>query len=506
MPRTTTIEVPLNRVEGDLEVRVTLEQGRVADAWSAGVMYRGIERILAGRGALDGLVITPRVCGICGTAHLLAAARALEAITGVQPPPNALRVRSLALCAEFVQSDVRHGVLSFLADFASPYYAGAPLHEEAARRYEPLKGDSVIEVVRETKRLLEIVAVFGGQWPHSSFIVPGGVTSNPTIGDVTQSCMILRRFQSWYERRILGCSVERWAEVQSPAALDAWLDERPEHRDSELGLFLRLARDADLDQIGQAHGAFLCFGLDSVDAEGETSWLAPPAFVEGETVHPFDPDHIREHIEHSWFCGNEGGVPPLESKAQPIATRSEGHKYSWCTAPRYRGRAAEMGPLAEGLAARDPLLTSLVRQQGASVLTRELARLTRPAWLLPTIEQWIRGIELGAPFYEPTPRPEDGEGLGLVEATRGGLGHWVRLSRGRIERYRILTPTGWNGAPRDSEGQRGPWEEALVGAPVPDEADPMVLGHIVRSFDACLVCAVHRLRPTNGASTLLRRV
>ena len=81
-----TINVPLNRVEGDLEIRVELDGGLVSDAWSSGTMFRGFENILTGRGALDGLVITPRICGICGTAHLTAASKALDAISGVEPP------------------------------------------------------------------------------------------------------------------------------------------------------------------------------------------------------------------------------------------------------------------------------------------------------------------------------------------------------------------------------------------------------------------------------------
>ena len=80
---TRKLLVPLNRVEGDLEIRVELRDGHVVDAWSAGTMYRGFENVMAGRSALDGLVITPRICGMCSTAHLTAAAKALDAISGL---------------------------------------------------------------------------------------------------------------------------------------------------------------------------------------------------------------------------------------------------------------------------------------------------------------------------------------------------------------------------------------------------------------------------------------
>ena len=100
MPETRKISVPLDRVEGDLEISVEIDHGVVSNAWSSGLMYRGFERIMIGRGALDGLVITPRICGICTTSHLTAASRALDMIAAVMPPPNAVRVRNLALMAE----------------------------------------------------------------------------------------------------------------------------------------------------------------------------------------------------------------------------------------------------------------------------------------------------------------------------------------------------------------------------------------------------------------------
>jgi hydrogenase large subunit len=173
------INVPLNRVEGDLEVRVELDGGRVSDAWSSGTMYRGFEQMLVGRGARDGLVITPRVCGICSTSHLTAAVGALDMISGASLPPDAVRIRNIALMTEYLQNDLRHAFLMFAVDFTNPVYKGNPLFEEASRRCLPLKGETVIEVIRETKKIIEITAILGGQWPHSSYMVPGGITTVP---------------------------------------------------------------------------------------------------------------------------------------------------------------------------------------------------------------------------------------------------------------------------------------------------------------------------------------
>jgi hydrogenase large subunit len=78
-----------------------------------------------------------------------------------------------------------------------------------------------------------------------------------------------------------------------------------------------------------------------------------------------------------------------------------------------------------------------------------------------------------------------------VEAPRGTLGHWIQAEGGRIRNYQIITPTGWNLSPRDSQDQPGPLESALVGTPVPDPERPVEMSHVVKSFDPCLFCTVH---------------
>lgn len=487
---TITIEVPLNRVEGDLEIRAAIEGGVVVDAWSAGTMFRGFENILRDRGALDGLVLTPRICGLCSTAHLSAASRALDAVAGVSAPANGVRVRNVALMAENIQSDLRQAFLMFCVDFTNPAYERLPLYEEAVRRYQPFAGSAVVATLRATKRILEIVAVLGGQWPHSAFMVPGGVASIPTPLEIQRCRQILAEYRDDYERRVLGCSIERWREVKSAADLDAWLDEAPAHRDGEVGFFLRFGRAAGLDQIGRGHGHFLSVGgLESPDGEAP---VLPAGFARGGDPGAFAQERVAEHVACSWFVDYDGGRHPSVGETRPYATGGEGKKYSWTKAPRYDGLPAEVGPLAELVVARDPLFTDLVGRRGPNALYRELARIARPATAMPAMDAWLRAMAAQAtPFCLPEVEVKDGEGIGLVEAARGALGHWIKVERGRIARYQVITPTAWNGSPRDSGGVRGPWEEALIGTPVADPENPVALGHVVRSFDPCLVCTVH---------------
>ena len=490
MTSRVTIDVPLNRVEGDLEVSAEVEDGVVADARVSATLYRGFERILVGRGALDGLVITPRVCGICSSSHLAAAAAALDRIAGVAPPPNAVRVRNTILAAEHSQSDIRQSFITFAADFANPAHAGSPLFAEAVRRFEPFRGETVIEVLRQTKRLLEVVALLAGQWPHSSSMVPGGVVWAPGLAELTQARLLVLGVRDWYERKVLGCRADRWAAVTSEAALDSWLDESPAHRDSDLGLLVRLCRDAGLDRMGRGPGGFLSYG--SFAGAGDGAEVPAGAFLEGSRD-SFDEARIAEHVSHSWYA-EAGPRHPAEGETRPYATGVEGGKYSWAKAPRYDGRVVETGPLAEALVAGHPLVSDLVARHGPTAFARQLARAIRPAWTLPAIERWLAGADPEGSFYTPPSGVLDGSGAGLTGAARGALGHWVTIRDGVIERYQIITPTAWNASPRDDAGRRGPIEEALVGTPVADPENPVELGHVVRSFDACLVCTVHTVR------------
>ncbi len=497
MTKRILCDVPMNRVEGDLEVRIEVKDGRVADAWSAGTLYRGFENLMRGRGALDGLVMTPRICGICSTTHLTAAARALDAIAGLTPPDNALRVRNVALMAEHAQSDVRQSVLMFMADFANAAHGGEPLFDEAVRRYRPGAGSSAVETLSATRSLLEVVGILGGQWPHSSFMVPGGVAFAPSSSSVLQCLHLVRGYRAWYERFVLGCSLERWAAVDSRAALDAWLDEAPAQRDGEVGFLLRFGRAIGLDAVGRGHEAFLSYG--SFDLPAQTAVAAPngqlvaAGAAQGTMVAPFDPARIAEDVSHAWYR-ESASRHPAQGATDPYASAHTGRAYSWVKAPRYDGRAMETGPLAEAVIGGRPLFADIVAAGETSALARQLARLVRPATLFPAMETWLEELlaNPGAPIVAGDGRQvPDGEGAGLLQAARGALGHWVRIEDGRIARYQVITPTAWNGSPRDAQGVRGAWEEAVVGTHVADPAHPIEAGYVVRSFDPCLVCAVH---------------
>lgn len=166
--------------------------------------------------------------------------------------------------------------------------------------------------------------------------------------------------------------------------------------------------------------------------------------------------------------------------------------YSWCKAPRYDGDVVEVGALARQLIDGHPLVRAMVSRCGGNVCDRVVARLLELARVVPVMEKWARAIRIGDTFCDHAPLPDEAQGLGLVQAARSSLGHWVQIKRGRILSYQIVAPTTWNFSPRDEQGKPGALEQALIGTEVDNDAvDAVAIQHIVRSFDACMVCTVH---------------
>jgi len=94
-------------------------------------------------------------------------------------------------------------------------------------------------------------------------------------------------------------------------------------------------------------------------------------------------------------------------------------------------------------------------------------------------------------LWEPTSWPQESRGVGLSEAPRGALSHWIVIKSGRIENYQMVVPSTWNASPRDGAGQRSAYEASLIGTPVADPENPLEILRTIHSFDPCIACAVH---------------
>lgn len=505
---------PVGRVEGDLDVNVYIEDGVVKKAHTQASMFRGFEKIMRGKDPQAGLIVTPRICGICGGSHLYCASSALDTAMQTTLPPNALLVRAIGQASETLQSIPRWFYAIFATDMANKKFARYPLFAETSKRWSAYVGTSFQAGVTASGRPVEVYALFGGQWPHSSFMIPGGVMCAPTLKDITRAHAILHQFKNdWLEPIWLGCTVERYMQIQSWDELMVWLDEKESHRNSDLGLYLRAGLEFGLDKFGQGCGKFLAYGTylhkdryNKPTIEGRNQALiSPSGFYDGKDYHVFDHLHMAEHVNHSWYEEQKPLHPWDEPAPEPLPSQNleqsdfEG-KYSWAKAPRYMGHAAEAGPLARVIMNanpanlphqfRDPLFGDIMAKMGPSVFTRVLARVHEAPRLYMQLHQWLSEIKLDDPFYIK-PEEKDGRGFGATEAARGALAHWIEVQDGVIKNYQVMAPSTVNIGPKDEQGTPGPMESALTGIEIEDPDNPVEVGLVARSFDSCLVCTVH---------------
>lgn len=507
---------PLGRVEGDLDVRVTITDGVVTSAWTEAAMFRGFEIILKGKDPQAGLIVTPRICGICGGSHLYKACYALDTAWKTHVPHNATLIRNIAQACETLQSIPRYFYALFAIDMTNKNYAKSPMYAEAVRRFAPYVGTSYQKGVVLSNKPVEVYAIFGGQWPHSSFMVPGGVMSAPTLSDITRSTAILEHWKdNWLEKEWLGCSVDRWLEIKTWEDMQEWVEENEAQYNSDCGFFIRYCLDIGLDKYGAGVGNYLATGTymdptlgEYPTVEGRNAALINRSgvYAEGQ-FHEFDHMNVSEDVSHSFYKGDRP-LHPWQGETLPIdpADGRKDGKYSWAKSPRYSVPnlgyvPLEAGPLARRVAAgapgaaahqdNDPLFLDMIDKLGPSVFVRQMARMHEAPKYYKWVMDWLRNIDLQESFYTKPIEPLSGKGFGSTEAARGSLSDWIVLEDGKIENYQVVTPTAWNIGPRDGNEVAGPIEQALVGSPIVDPEDPVELGHVARSFDSCLVCTVH---------------
>ncbi|HND24823.1 MAG TPA: nickel-dependent hydrogenase large subunit, partial [Rhodocyclaceae bacterium] len=247
-----------------------------------------------------------------------------------------------------------------------------------------------------------------------------------------------------------------------------------------------------------------------------------------------DPEQVQEYVAHSWYkyADESKGLHPFDGVTEPhfelgkatkgtktrIENLDEAGKYSWIKAPRWRGNAMEVGPLARyviGYAQKNPefkepvdkLLSDLGLPLQAifSTLGRTAARGLEASWAAHKsryfFDKLMANLKAGdlttahIDKWDPSRWPAEAKGAGFTEAPRGALGHWIRIKDGRIDNYQAVVPTTWNGGPRDDKGQIGAFEASLMNTPVAKPDEPLEILRTLHSFDPCLACSTHVMAP-----------
>lgn len=489
---------PFNRVEGDLEVRLDVADGRVTDAQVNAPMFRGFELMLCGRDPMDALTIVPRICGICSVSQSVAAARALADAFGVQAPPNGAIATNLILACENLADHLTHFYLFFMPDFTREVYANRQWFKQAQLRFAALAGSATgglhsRQALAARARWFELIGILGGRWPHTGSVLPGG--SSRTIEATERGRLLgkVREMRVFLEQCLFGCALEDLLTLNSLADLERWRARAP---DSDLALFLEISAQAGLPELGIGPGRYLSYGAYA-QPDGHHAFAQGVWHAEGKRVSPLDTRDITEDTSHAWY--DDKGLPaplhPMDGSTRPLADKVGA--YTWNKAPRLASKVCETGAIARQLVSEQALIVDAVDTLGGCVTTRVLARLLEIARIVPMMETWLAAMVPGQAFHEAHSVPEQGQGIGLTEAARGALGHWLRIEKGKISHYQIVAPTSWNFSPRDATGTPGALEAALVGSPIDSAGSgvashqSVAVQHIVRSFDPCMVCTVH---------------
>ena len=214
---------------GTWSVRPELDGNTVTDAWCVGTMYRGFEQILQGRDPSDALVIAPRICGICSTPALRRSLGARDRVRRADRPQRDAHPQPLP--DGRVGDERRAPHLPDVRARLLQRGLSRPPHVRPGRRaFEPpFKGCIAAETVEATKRVLGIVIAFGGQWPHSTYMMSGGVTcalDASEAGRVRGGDRRLRRVVRARDPRLQLRRVARgWR-----APMTSKVDEAPAHR------------------------------------------------------------------------------------------------------------------------------------------------------------------------------------------------------------------------------------------------------------------------------------
>ena len=366
-----------------------------------------------------------------------------------------------------------------------------------------------LEALEWQKEIVKVHTVFGGKNPHPNYLV-GGVPCSVNINEVNainaeRLAMVGKLFED----------AQRFVEqVYIPDLL------------AVAGFY------KDWGAIGGGLENYMSFGDLPTKGFADVSGFKFPRGVilnrnlnEVLPINPQDPMEVQEFVTHSWYeysGGNDAGMHPWDGETTfnytgpkpPYEQLEVAQKYSWLKTPRWKGNAMEVGPLARLLVAYASghaevqeaiggvlkqldvpvaaLFSTLGRTAARGIETMLVAR-----WAREFYQQLLDNIKAGdsrtadVSLWDPASWPAEAKGVGLSEAPRGALSHWIVIRDGKIDNYQLVVPSTWNASPRDGRGQLSAYESSLVGTPVADTSQPLEILRTIHSFDPCIACAVH---------------
>lgn len=366
-----------------------------------------------------------------------------------------------------------------------------------------------LEALEWQKEIVKVHTIFGGKNPHPNYLV-GGVPCSININE--SNAINAERLA--YVGKLLADAQEFIEKVYIPDLL-------------AVASFYK-----DWGAIGgglenyMAYGDLPMFGYNDPD-----SFKFPRGAILGRNlaevfpVDPADTQQIQEFVSHSYYDysgGKDKGLHPWDGETKfnytgprpPYDFIDVENSYSWLKTPRWKGHPMEVGPLSrmlvgyasgrdeykqvveEALTALNVPVTALFSTLGRTAARGLESRLVA-RWAKEFYDQLLTNIKNGDTRtannekWDPKTWPAEAKGVGMTEAPRGALAHWIVIRDQKIENYQLVVPSTWNASPRDGKGQLSAYEASLIGTPVENTDQPLEILRTIHSFDPCLACAVH---------------
>lgn len=562
---------PVTRIEGHMRCEVNVDDNNIIrNAVSTGTMWRGLEVILKGRDPRDAWAFVQRICGVCTGTHALTSVRSVEDALGIMIPENANSIRNIMQLALQVHDHLVHFYHLHALDWVNPVNAlkaDPKATSELQKQFSPHHPKSSPGYFRDIQNRLKKFVESGqlgpfknGYWTNPAYILPPeadlmAVTHYLEALDFQKEIMKVRTIfggKDPHPNWMVGgvpCAININDDMAAGAPLNMVTLNQISYIIDQTREFVKNVYIPDIIAIGSIYKGWLYGGglsglnvlaygdiPDRANDMSPSNLLMPHgAIVNGklEEVHPVDlrdPNEIQEFVPHSWYeyPDEAKGLHPWEGITEPkyelgsktIGTRTniqqidETAKYSWIKAPRWKGHAMEVGPLAryvvgyasghEQIKAQvDSTLRALDVPFEAlfSTLGRTAARALESDWAADYMRYFMDKLMLNikngdtatanVDKWEPSTWPKKVKGVGFAEAPRGALGHWLQIKDTKIENYQCIVPTTWNGSPRDSKGGIGAFEASLMNTKVERKEEPVEILRTLHSFDPCLACSTH---------------
>jgi F420-non-reducing hydrogenase large subunit len=463
MSRTISID-PITRLEGHGKIDIFLDdKGEVERAYLQVPELRGFEKFAEGRPAEDMPQITSRICGVCPTAHHMAATKALDDLYRVDPPPAAKKIREMVYNVFFVEDHALH--FFFLG---GPDFIVGPTAPKGERNILGVLGKVGLEIGKEViglrKQLRELITLAGGKVIHPVFGLPGGISKS--LSRVDQEKFIAAGEHAVkFGQFALG--VFNDVVLKNPKYVESILSDIYSHKTYYMGLVDSNNRvnfyDGQIRVVYPDGKEFLKFGAQD--------YLK----------------HVTEHVE-PWsyikFCYlKDVGWKGFEEGPDSGV---------YCVAPLARLNAADgmATPLAQQ--AYEQFFSTLGGKPVHHTLANHWARLIELLYAAERTLELAKDPEIINPNVRTIPTEIPKEGVGVVEAPRGTLFHHYQTDeRGVITKANLIVATQ-NNAARIAMSV----DKAARGMIKKGNVDDGILNMIemaFRAYDPCHGCATHAL-------------